>query len=294
LPHRMGKLGGRGRSKRHRRRDWEFTANLLGTYLLADSFAFNPKVRPSDFYETLESLDTALSVFHRLDRARVEAIEPSRRPLFLSRYLAAAVTGMARGAGILRGLETTGLVRFREPGTCSLDEGYLEDTPELAPVLSELPYFGSHFLGMLQQELEASLAGVGLVGTTRAAVRSREEHSSRERTDPAYGGPGRRAIGSMAPERLFDATGRAIEAYFLKVSGGRDRGTVNVLAEAGCPFVFLWLCTIGLLDDMVEGLLDGKPVLRRTVGGGKGGREEYVPTGGRPMANLFPFNDIKE
>ena len=229
-------------------------------YRLADSFALDPKVRPPDFYETLGSLDTALSVFHRLDRARVEAIECSRRPLFLSRYLSAAVTGMAREAGILRGLETTGLVRFREPGARAHEDGYLEDTPELAPVLCEFPYFGSHFLGMLQQELEALIAA---------------------------GGPDSRAMGGLDPEKLFGATRGAIGAYFLKVSGGKDRETVDVLADAGCPFVFLWLCSIGLLDDMVNGLLDGKPLLRRAGGDGKEGQNGFVPAGDGPDAQLF-------
>jgi len=284
-----GKASERGRSGRGRRGDWEFTANLLGMYLIADSFAFDPKVRASDFYAMLESLDTTVSVFHRLDRTAVEAIECSRRPLFLSRYLSAAVTGMAREAGILRGLETTGLVRFREPGARAHEDGYLEDTPELAPVLCEFPYFGSHFLGMLQQELEALMAAAGLLRKPGATASSRVAALNRERADAAHGGPGRRAIGYLAPERLFDATRRAIGAHFLNVSGGKDRETGDVLADAGCPFVFLWLCTIGLLDDMVDGLLDGEPLLRRTAGNGRDGRDGFVPARGGPDMKLFPF-----
>ena len=289
MSRRKGKAMGRGRSGRGRRRDWEFTASLLGMYLIADSFVFDPKVRASEFYETLESLDTALSVYHRLDRAQVEAIECSQRPLFLSRYLSAAVTGMARGAGILKRLETTGLVRFRKPGACGQDDGYLEDTPELAPILCEIPYLGGHFLGMLQQELEALMAAAGLLRKPGAMASSRGVALNRERADAAHGGPGRRAIGYLAPERLFDATRRAIGIYFLKVSGGKDRETVDVLADAGCPFVFLWLCTIGLLDDMVDGLLDGEPLLRRTAGDGRDGRDGFVPARGGPDMKLFPF-----
>jgi hypothetical protein len=258
-------------------------------YLIADSFVFDPKVRASDFYAALESLDTTLSVFHRLDRAQVVAIECSRRPLILSRYLSAAVTGMAREAGILRGLETTGLVRFRGPGVGGREDGYLEDTPELAPISCEIPYLGSLFLGMLQQELEALMAAAGLLRKPGATASSRGAALKREREDAAHGGPGRRAIGYLAPERLFDATRRAIGSYFLMVSGGKDRETVDVLAGAGCPFVFLWLCTIGLLDDMVDGLLDGEPLLRRTAGNGRDGRDGFVPARGGPDMKLFPF-----
>ena len=256
---------------------WEFTARLFDFHKNAVSFLNDPKVGPTDFWNMLETLDLALSIHHRLDRWDVETMPRSQWEHFLGRYIAACVTGMTRGPRFLEAFALSGIVKLSNRGglkgksgqrqrtSGSNDAAHADFLPSLAPIEREIPYFNGAFIGILQTRLEEFLANEELLPSRKTIGAKTAERI-------------KRAQKCIDAERLFDITRNAAEHYFRHVYRGKDPAVAGVLAKSGAPFIFLWLMSLGLLDDLVYGILCGKPLMKKMDGRDRDGNIVFLPT----------------
>ena len=137
--------------------------------------------------------------------------------------------------------------------------------PALLPVEGDIPYFNGLFLGILQTHMEAYMTVEALLPATIG-----DDVETEERI--------KKAEKRLSAERLFGETLAATEHYLRLAYRGKDQAVVSVIASAGAPFVFLWLMSLGLLDDFVDGLLRGTPLLQRLNERDGDGNIVFMPT----------------
>jgi len=243
-------------------RKWSFAAELLAIHEQAAIRASDPKTALSDFWKILEEVDTISVVRDRLDRSEVERTPRELWATFLAQYAAACVTGMARKAGVLGPLERSGLVIFPfagsenplraiKPKTFTPDDAeQSDDMPALVPVARDIPFFSADFLGLFQSRLDWLMANKRLF-----------PRPEREITDITA--LVKMTHESMTPERLYYETRTAIAQYLLLSQVEKDKARIEGMAYTAAPFVFLWLIRLKLLDDIIDGLLLGLPIMNR-------------------------------
>lgn len=241
---------------------WSFAAGLLELHEQVAVQAPDPTLTPSDFWDLLEKLDTISVVRSRLERSEVEKTQRSLWGPFLAQYTAACITGLARQVGVLDPLERSGLVIFPfagsvnplrdiKPKTFQPDpDDYSDDMPALTPVARDIPFFSADFLGLFQSRLDWLIANKrlfprpeGEITDITALIKMVHE--------------------SMKPARLFHETCTAIAQYLQLCHFKKDPARIDDIASTGAPFVFLWLTRLRLLDDIIDGLLLGSPIMKK-------------------------------
>ena len=239
---------------------WELVSKMLDMRKLAITLADDPSTKPAQMWDMLATFDVSSTVRNRLIRTEMERTPRVFWEITLNLYIAACVTGMLRKTGVLTHLEHSGLVIFPEPeiGTADNDRGqqtpklkptgYTGIVPSLWPIERELPDFNGAFLKILQTRLEKALA-------------TRNLHPSADggRTNPDK--RIREAVKRFIEQRQFRVTEAATEQYLGQVYKRKDPGFVADIVSSGGPYVFMWLKTLGLLDDVVEGLMRSKPLI---------------------------------
>lgn len=234
---------------------WGAASKIITMHKLAARLSDNPRTRPADFWAMLKSLDTASAVRGRLDRAEVEKTPRDQWKPFLDLYVAACVTGMASNTGILEPLERSGIVSFgrrngRKCGACApqpLDESsltQLASLPALGPVGDDIPQFNPEFTKMLAARLRKALA-------CRNLLPAAEQGESGLKTRIAL------FHQQLSVGMLFGETRVAIGQYLRQVEKGRDPVFLDIVASKKASFVFPWLLSLGILEDMVNELLGG-------------------------------------
>jgi len=265
---------------------WPITSKLIYMYKLAVALSDDPETKPSDFWNVLESLDPASTIRNQLDRAEVENTPKDLWKLFLSRYVAACVTGMAREMGILVALERSGLVVFpdkynlkgnddaRQTSRKPDGTGYTDLLPSFTPVERDIPYFNGAFLGFLQTRLQKELASRGLLPAADGGELDLDDRITE-------------AQKQLSVERLYGETQAATAQYLRQINMDRDPIIMDIIASTQTPFVFPWLLSLGLLDNLVDGLLRGAPLMRRTDKFDGDGNILFLPTEEGEDAGLF-------
>jgi hypothetical protein len=249
---------GRGQSPRS---GWARTSALLDAYRKAAERADDPGT--AGLLRILEGIDAASAVRGRLDRAAVEGTPRKLWGRFLAQYTAASVTAMAEKAGILTTLERSGLVIFPFAGSpdpmgslrarAPDASGESDDLPALVPLSRAIPFFSADYLGLLQGRLD------WLIANKRLFKRPGAE-------DPGSAASLNAAREGVKPVRLYQETRKSLLDYLQLCEPEKDAARIGNTASKGAPFVFLWLSVLGLLDDLLDGLLQGAPVIRRPDG----------------------------
>jgi len=252
-------------------RNWQFTAYLLDMREMALKNAKDPRFDPINFWKLIESLDTAKCVWNRLDRSAMEELPIEDRAVFLSRYIAACITAMARVPGILDVFTRSGMVRFDNVNVLigrSKDpeaDRHFYNLPALAPISSEVPGFSGAFLGMLQGRLERLLRSRNLIPTG-----VQDETDLKDRII--------RAQAFIKVERLYGEARAASSEYLRGAYNGDEPGIIPVIASEGTPFLFMWLMSLNIIDELIDGLLRGEPYLKAIEGSEKNGISNFIAT----------------
>ena len=266
--------------------NWPLASRILDMQRLAVKLSDDPNTKPSDIWNMLPSFDPTSTVRNRLDQNEVERMPRARWELFFRLYISACITAMARRAGVLVELERSGLVvlpknHFTEdkagkPQKMSGPDvtGYTGIVRSLSPVESELPDLNGAFLGLLQGRLKTELAKGRLLPATDDDKKNPDERI-------------RKAGDQFGGQRLFGITQKATQAYLRGVHKDEEPDLVDIIASTGTPYIFLWLKSMGLIDDIVDGLLRGKPLMRTTGEFDDDGNSVFVPTGEGRLAGLY-------
>ena len=243
-------------------RKWSFAAELLELHEQMAVHVSDSKLTPSDFWNVLETVDTISVVRNRLERSEVEKTPRSLWGPFLAQYTAACITGLARKVGVLDPLERSGLVIFPfagsgnplrdiKPKTFKPDpDDNSDDLPALVPVARDIPFFSADFLGLFQSRLDWLIANKRLFPRPEGEITDittlmKMTHES------------------MKPARLYHETYTAIAQYLQLCQFKKDPARIDDIASTGAPFVFLWLTRLRLLDDIIDGLLLGSPIMKK-------------------------------
>jgi hypothetical protein len=266
--------------------NWPLASRILDMQRLAVKLSHDPNTKPSDLWTLLQSFDPTSTVRNRLDRKEVESTPRAMWELFLSLYIAACITAMARKIGVLITLERSGLVVLPENHFTKDNDGARQKTSipdvtgytgimrSLSPVESEIPDLNGAFLGMLQSRLKTELAKSGLLALTDDDKKNPDKRI-------------REACNQFSGKRLFRITQKVTEKYLRGVHKDEEPDLVNIIVSNGTPYVFLWLKSTGLLDEIVDGLLRGKPLMRTTGEHDNDGNSVFVPTGEGTRAGLY-------
>ena len=265
---------------------WPLASRILEMQRLAVKLSDDPNTKSSDIWNMLQSFDATSTVLNRLDRKEVEQTPRDMWELFLSLYIAACITAMARKAGVLIPLERSSLVVLPENHFTKDNDGKRQKTTNpdvtgytgimrsLSPVESEIPDLNGAFLGMLQSDLKTELANSGLLAVM---------DDNKKNTDKRI----REACNRFSAQRLFGITQKATQDYLRGVHKDKEPNLVDIIASNGTPYIFLWLKSMGLLDEIVDGLLRGKPLVRTTGEHDNDGNSVFVPTGEGRLAGLY-------
>ncbi|MBM4250271.1 MAG: hypothetical protein FJ149_12815 [Euryarchaeota archaeon] len=250
---------------------------------MAIAISNNPKVAPADFWQLLEPLDVTQSVLNRLDRAAVEATPVGQRELFLSRYFAACVTGMARAAGILEVYERSGLVVLgpeddrKRPPEAPESSPYTKNIPALRHLERDIPAFASDYLEILQSRLGMLLKIKHLLPEVDSDEDDLKNRIYRSQT-------------SISVERLYGETRAATAEFLQRMLNRGDPALIPVLSARGAPFIFMWHISLGLLDEMVDALLRGSPLIKKGAEQAKPGCKDLLARGDGIDPSLFSEN----
>ncbi len=243
-------------------RKWSFAAKLLDLHERMAAEACDPHTTASDFWNILEAVDTISVVRDRLDRSEVERTPRELWRPFLAQYTAACVTGLAGKVGALEPLERSGLVIFPFAGSANplgsiQPETFKpeaseqsDDIPALVPVARDIPFFSADFLGLFQGRLDWLLANKRLFPMPR--------HEIPDMTDLV-----KLAHEGVKPVRLYQETREATSQYLRLCYEKKDKARIEDMASVGAPFVFLWLTRLRLLEDIIDGLLIGLPIMNK-------------------------------
>jgi len=256
---------------------WSFTRRILRTHVSALELSQNSLLGPDEFFKLLENIDLTESLHTKLDRDKIANIPINVRDQFLRQYLSACITGMAENQGVLVPLKGSALVSFPNPAQGQQtgtpvpappkpeDGSYISINPATAPFESQIPCFHGTFLGMLQTRLQKLLKTKGIYPTD--ADNEVELDALMEL-----------AFDKITEERMFGECRAATTEYFRLLLGEKEPAAVTVVSKTGGPFVFLWLMSSGLLDDMIISLLGGTPLMQAKEPAGPYGNIHFEPT----------------
>jgi hypothetical protein len=236
-----------------------------------------------DFYALIEHLDPTGKILSRIDKTAVNAVKPEERNYFFRCFNSAVVTQMAREVDLLQPLLKSGLVSFGHDGHKT---GYTVGIPALEPISDELPGFSLLFLGFFQSCLKARFSEYGMIPMRHLNADS----CSPSAVLPERGiQPGEEPEGPLDGEDLIALTQAAALLYFNTVMQVKDDDVAAKLAELNSIHIFLWLGAIGLLQDMADGLINGRPLLRKITE--SNGEVHYIRAEDGPESPLFQIDD---
>jgi len=230
------------------------TAKLITMHRLACRLASKPTTTPSDLWYILKSLDTPKTVRDRLDRSTVESLPRAKWTPFLGAYIAACVTALARESDMLGPIERSGMVRLAVKGRL---KGYVPPLQEpdkpwrvrsggvpsaLVPVEHDIPHFSADFLTIVEEQLWNTLESRKLLAEGKSGEADLNKMLVSFRNSAGNG-------------LLLDATRSAIEQYIDRADGKEGTPLVDIVASREATYLFPWLVSLGLLDDMVKDLL---------------------------------------
>ena len=258
---------------------WDVANMMLGLQGAARKFKQESGHSSRDFFKILESLDESGTILKKMDRKAIESLRPDQVSPFIDFYTSACITRLAKTGRADEIIQETNLAAFQNPMK-GRQPPMFEDHPELIPLLTpirdEYPYFSNLFLGAFQSRLENLLAKASLLPSSKIVGL---------KVDPQKGYFGdveqiidlkRRSDGvvkHISPRLMMDETRKAI-LDFLDLGFGPKKGDLfDNIANLTAAFVFMWLIATGIVDEIMDGLLTGRPVLRRVSEDGMVGYE---------------------
>ena len=257
---------------------WEVANMMLNHQGAARIFGQKPGRSSRDFFEILEALDESGTILKRLDKKAIRSLKPDLVNSFIDYYTSACVTGMAKKANALKIIREINLAAFQDRINMALPPA-AEDHPELIPVLTpiraEYPYSSNFFLGAFQSRLEDILAKGSVLPPSKIEGIKGDIHGHygdveqiidlNRRTD--------KVMKLISPKRMMDETRRAIIDYLNLSSKPANQALFEDIADLITTFVFIWLIATGIVDELMDGLLTGRPLLREVS---KDGMSGYV------------------
>jgi len=260
---------------------WKLTAYTLARLKTGEDRARQPNLSSRDFHEALKYMDESGSIIKRLDPNALESIAPDDLGRFLEFYAVACVTGMARKLKAVDTLVGYQMISFQNPGESQVSPA-LADCPRLssvlAPIQCEYPFFCNLFLGILQSGLERTLGKERLLPSMKVDRRSQREKGASGHLDGTQADIERRialAKEFLTPKKLLAETRTAIIRYFEQEIKQGPRILIKALAEINVSHVFIWLINTRILDELIDDLVMGQPLLHRIF---VDGQEDYIPT----------------
>jgi hypothetical protein len=140
-------------------------------------------------------------------------------------------------------------------------EPYGKTIPAIAPIAPDVPTFNMTFLAMLQDCIKDELGRIGFTP---------ERHLDMDMTVPGsekskYDFTEAEKFKEPLPlEEYYDITQEALAIYFdFKLSCGPEKA--DELAETYIRFVFLWLGSTRLHQNIILRLVNGNPYIRKSV-----------------------------
>jgi hypothetical protein len=206
-----------------------------------------------DLYSCLQKLDTASEILCKLDRAAVSTVPVKLRGDAFRAFHAALWTWLARHNKLLEGLLDARLVAFGI-------EKYGEAIPQIAPIASDVPSFNTGFLGVLQDLLKEQFLAIGFIPERFIDA----DVAPPGRKPVKYGlTDAEKARESLPLEDYYAVTQAAVEEYFRAIRD--DPAAAKVLAKEYTKYVFTWLGSLQLLQDIASRLVNGDPYIRKRL-----------------------------
>jgi hypothetical protein len=221
------------------------------------------------YYHQLEFLDNSKTILPRLDKKAIESIKKEDHEAFLNYFATACISGMARRPQALEVMEKYGIVMLpakKEDQDLTVLEEYPELLPILGPIHNEYPYFSHLFLGMFQSRLEGILDKAGLLPYDITNAPSKVEPSLSDQLAEMSDETMQQVLkaSELLPlRRLILETRNVLRKYLKMVLHSKDHILIDNIADISVTYVVLWLVCMGMFDEILAGLLGGKPVLHK-------------------------------
>jgi hypothetical protein len=214
-----------------------------------------------ELWACLQMVDPDGALLGKLDKTEIDAIPQKLRGDALRAFHSALWTGLARQNGFLDHMMKIKLVGFGI-------EKYGETIPQIRPIADDTPSFHYLFIAVLQDVVKDHLKRGGLI--------------PKRHQDADFLPPGQKATTALtadeqgskglSSDEYYVATWEAMAEFLGVAEKDEDRG--RELARDYTPYVFIWLGTSRLLQDIIGGLITGNPVSRKKRK--RGGGFEYI------------------
>ena len=209
----------------------------------------------TDTYEMMHKLDTDKEILKKLDKNAVNSIPIERRGNAFRAFHAALWTWLARKKGLLDPILDMGLIKLGM-------EPFGKFIPAIAPISDDVPTFNQAFLCMLQDCIKCEMIDIDFLPERHHDKDICVPGSEKTKYDITAMEERKRCI---PLEGYYDITRQALESFFeLKLDGQEEMP--QIMAEKYVPYVFIWLGTFRLLQDIVIRLVNGDPYIRKSIG----------------------------
>ena len=201
----------------------------------------------------LRKLDPGSEVVGKLKRSEIDAIPRDKRGLAYRAVVCAVWTAKARKAGLLQWLIDRRIIAFPHRET------YARAIPAVLPIVDSIPGFVTVFIGALQDLVKEHLADIGILP---------EQYLESDSLPPGKQAKPRGLLpppGSRALHigEFYGCTEQALSELFEVTHNDPQRAKAQ--AREYVPYFFVWLNCQNLLQQIVSGLGEGNPYMRKEL-----------------------------
>jgi hypothetical protein len=207
-----------------------------------------------DTSSVLGEFDFDGKIIPRLDKNAVASLLPEHRGEFFRVFCSAVWTQLARDMGLLAAMEGACIIKL---GLCPAKD----QIPAIGPIADDEPSFATPFLGTLQETIKARLVEIGFIPA---------RHVDADLSPPGtlVRGYGLTRAEKAREEVPFGEYLRLVQAatgtYLVTVMGEKPELAAKA-ARLFRDYIFFWLGCQNILQDIISGLVNGLPSLRKVL-----------------------------
>jgi hypothetical protein len=199
----------------------------------------------------LQKLDADNIVLPKLRKSDIEAIPKDKKGLAYKAVVCALCTEKARKAGLLRWLIDRQIIAFPHKET------YAKKIPQVLPIVDSIPGFVEVFIGALQDISKEHLIDIGILP---------EPYYDADTLIPGENAKPRGLLPPPGSRKLhvgefYAGTEQAITELFDVVYNDMQKSMGE--ARKYTAYFFIWLTAQNLTQQIISGLGEGNPIVRK-------------------------------
>ena len=227
-----------------------------------------------DILSILGEFDFDGKIIPKVDKNAVASLLPEHRGEFFRVFCSAVWTQLARDMGILAAMEGDCIIKL---GMCPAKD----QITALGPIADDEPTFATPFLGTLQETIKTRLVEIGFIPA---------RHVDADLSPPGtlvrgYGLTNAEKAQEEVPFAEYLHMVQAATGTYLTTVIGEEPELAGKAARLFRDYIFFWLGCQNILQDVISGLVNGLPILRKVLR--RDGSVEFVICHDEPPPPCF-------